>query len=208
MSGPRIAQAEALLAAFGWDVEHSRQVRDLAVQLFDQLRPLHGLDRDARDLLQAAALLHDIGWTIAGRKHHKHSAQLIRQNRHKLPAFSPPQVELIANVARYHRKAPPAAHHSAFAALSEADRDTVRKLAALLRLADGLDRPHLQQVRRLRCEIGDRAVHLRVEVTVQIQAHLEGAARKQQLFEEVFGRRLEVSADVPSSAVRSLRPSD
>lgn len=206
---PRIARAEALLRDFDWDVEHSRHVRDLALQLFDQLQPLHGLDRDARDILNAAALLHDIGWTLAGRKHHKHSAQLIRQHQRQLAGFTPQQVELIANVARYHRKAAPGLHHKPFAALTPDERNSVRKLAALLRLADGLDRPHIQQVHTLRCEITDRAVRVRVGVTMEVQAHLDGAARKQSLFEEVFRRDLEWTADLapltPPSSGRSPR---
>src|SRR5438132_50161 len=114
----RTEQAEALLAAFDWDVAHCRQVRDLALALFDQLQPLHQLGRDERDLLNAAALLHDIGWTISGSKHHKHSYRLIHESKRSLAGFTSQQVELIANVARYHRKALPALKHEAFATLA------------------------------------------------------------------------------------------
>ena len=188
----RIRQAEALLAAFDWDVDHCRQVRDLAVSLFDQLQPVHQLDADARDILNAAALLHDIGWTVSHSKHHKHSYRLIHESTRSLSGFALPQVELVANVARYHRKALPSLDHEPYAALPEADREIVRHLAALLRLADGLDRPHLQQVRSLQVEVTNTVVSLALDVVADPASHIEGAARKRELFESVYTRRLEL----------------
>ena len=85
---PRIAKAEALLADFGWEVAHCRQVRDLAVALFDQLPALHRLGAAERDLLAAAALLHDIGWTVSHDKHHKHAFRRIREIQRRLAGFS------------------------------------------------------------------------------------------------------------------------
>jgi exopolyphosphatase/guanosine-5'-triphosphate,3'-diphosphate pyrophosphatase len=189
----RIQQAEALLAAFDWDVEHCRQVRDLAMMLFDQLQPLHKLGADERDILEAASLLHDIGWIVAGQKHHKHSYRLIHDNEAKLIGFTSAQVELIANVARYHRKSPPSPHHEAFAGLSATEQRIVQHLAALLRIADGLDRPHLQQVKALSCEITDRQVSISVKALANTGAHIEGAARKRDLFEAVFGLPVDFS---------------
>jgi exopolyphosphatase/guanosine-5'-triphosphate,3'-diphosphate pyrophosphatase len=188
-----MASVEAMLDAFDGDVAHCRQVRDLALMLFDQLTGLHKLETDERDILEAAALLHDIGWTIAGKKHHKHSYRLIRENEAKLVGFTPAQVELIANVARYHRKSPPSPHHEAYASLTLDEQRLVQRLAALLRLADGLDRPHLQQVKRLRCEVSSRQVLIRVEAVANAGAHIEGAARKRDLFETVFDRPVEFS---------------
>jgi exopolyphosphatase/guanosine-5'-triphosphate,3'-diphosphate pyrophosphatase len=183
--------AESLLTAFDWDVEHCRQVRDLALMLFDQLQPLHKLGAGERNILEAAALLHDIGWTIAGKKHHKHSYRLIRESAGKLIEFSMEQVELIANVARYHRKSPPSPHHESFAALTPDEQHTVQRLAAILRIADGLDRPHLQQVKQLVCEVGNRRVSIAVKALANASAHIEGAARKRELFEAVFDRSVE-----------------
>jgi exopolyphosphatase / guanosine-5'-triphosphate,3'-diphosphate pyrophosphatase len=189
----RLAPVEALLDLFDWDVEHCRQVRDLALMLFDQLAALHKLGPSERDILEAAALLHDIGWTIAGKKHHKHSYRLIRENEAKLIGFTPVQVELIANVARYHRKAPPSPHHEAFASLTPDDQHIVQRLAAVLRIADGLDRPHLQQVKQLACEVTSRQVSIGAKAIANAGAHIEGAARKRELFETVFDRSVEFS---------------
>ncbi len=183
---PRIAAAEQLLAAYGWEIEHARKVRDLALALFDQLQPLHQLGAPERDLLEAAALLHDIGWTVTGKKHHKHSADLIRLNAAKLPGFNPSEIEQLALVARYHRKSEPSVEHEDFAAQPEPTRRRIQKLAALLRLADGLDRPHLQWVSAIACQITDRHVLIRVRATAEAGLHIEGASRKRGLFEAVF----------------------
>ncbi|MCG3147793.1 MAG: Guanosine-5'-triphosphate,3'-diphosphate pyrophosphatase [Verrucomicrobiae bacterium] len=196
----RIQQAEALLTAFDWDVAHCRQVRDLALTLFDQLQTLHGLGRDERDILNAAALLHDIGWTISGAKHHKHTYRLIHESKRSLTGFSPTQVELIANVARYHRKALPSLKHEPFAALASKDQEIVRALAGILRVADGLDRPHLQLVRKVECHIGTDRVHIHIHAQAEISAHIDGANRKRDLFESVFGCALAVEGIALASA--------
>lgn len=192
MSGdPRNEQAEALLDHFGWEPDHIRHVRDLALMLFDQLKPLHELGDDERDLLNAAALLHDIGWTVSGSKHHKHSAWLIRENAAKLSAFPPEQLELVAQVARYHRKALPKEKHKDYAALSAGKQDIVRKLAGILRIADGLDRPHMQAVRELKSDVGGDKVVIQLKARLEPAAHIEGGARKKELFEIAFGRPVE-----------------
>ena len=191
---PRRAQAEALLTAFDWDVVHGRQVCNIALMLFDQLTALHNLGPNERDIFEAAALLHDIGWTVSHDKHHKHAYQLIHASSRRLPGFTAAEVELIANIARYHRKALPALKHEPFAALAEADREIVRKLAALLRVADGLDRPHRQEVRQLACEVTGAVVTLRLQVRYDPTAHRAGGERKRDLFEQVFRQRLVVEA--------------
>ena len=190
----RLAQAEALLTALDWDVAHGRQVRDLALQLFDQLTGLHQLGATERDLLEAGALLHDIGWTVSHNKHHKHAYRLICDNHRQLPGFTATEIALIANIARYHRKALPALKHEPFAALAEADREIVRKLAALLRVADGLDRPHQQEVRQLTCVVANAVVTLHLQVRYDPAAHRAGGERKRDLFEKIYGRRLLVTA--------------
>lgn len=187
----RVQQAEVLLAAFDWDVEHCRQVRDLAVMLFDQLQSLHRLTPAHRDLLEAAALLHDIGWTIGHAKHHKHSYQLIHESQRSLSAFTAHEVELIANVARYHRKALPALKHEPFAALTEADRQLVRQLAGILRIADGLDRPHRQAVQALQCEITPRQVSVGIYASAEAGDYIAGAQRKSALFGAAFNCRID-----------------
>ena len=190
-SAERIGQAEALLESFGHEVAHCRHVRDLAVSLFDQLEPLHHLRAEERALLDAAALLHDIGWSVGGARHHKISYSLIKENEAKLIGFTPQQVELIANVARYHRKSPPSLEHEAFAALAQREQLVVEQLAALLRLADGLDRPHLQLVQQVRCELPADRVIVHVHALAEAGLHIEGASRKRALFESVFSLPVE-----------------
>ena len=120
--------------------EHSVQVERLSLQLFDALRKPLGLDRSARDLLSAGALLANTGLFVAHSGHHKHSYYVIRNSEH-LKGWTDREIEMVAQIARYHRKSPPSEDkHAEFAALAEADRATVRGCAALLRVAVGLDR--------------------------------------------------------------------
>ena len=194
----RLAQAEVLLAAFDWDVLHGRHVRAVAAQLFDALAPLHGLGPAERELLEAAALLHDIGWSVSHAKHHKHSYRLIHESRRTLNSFTAREIELIANIARYHRKALPALKHEPFAVLAPDNQELVRKLAALLRVADGLDRPHRQAVRQVAGQISGETVTLQLQVQFDPAAHQAGGERKRDLFEQVYRRRLVVVATVGS----------
>src|SRR6185295_260477 len=149
----------ALMQALEEEPHHVQHVARLALSLFDELEDLHGLDDHNRLILEAAAMLHDIGWSAApdGHGHHRQSARLIRE--HGWTIFNAESVTLIAQVARYHRKSVPELEHEEFAALSPAERVRVQQLAALLRIADGLDRGHHQHV---------------LEVTVEIQPGLLG----------------------------------
>ena len=197
---PRIAQADALLVEYGWEVAHARHVRDLALALFDQLQSLHELGSAERDLLEAAALLHDIGWTVSGSKHHKHSYRLIHDNGSRLTGFTLTEIELIANVARYHRKALPSLGHDPYANLPAPQREVVQRLAALLRLADGLDRPHWQTVTNLQCRLVNAHVEIVITAPDHAADHIAGAARKRDLFETVFARPIEFIAQPTSTA--------
>jgi exopolyphosphatase/guanosine-5'-triphosphate,3'-diphosphate pyrophosphatase len=124
------------------DPEHSVQVARLALQLHDALGARLGLGDAERELLEAGALLANAGLFISHSGHHKHSYYVIRNSEH-LTGFTDREIELIAQVARYHRKSPPSVDkHADFAALPPADRDRVRAMAALLRVAIGMDRNH------------------------------------------------------------------
>jgi exopolyphosphatase/guanosine-5'-triphosphate,3'-diphosphate pyrophosphatase len=127
------------------DPPHSAQVARLALELFDATRLRHGLGDDARELLEAAALLCNVGMFLSHAQHHKHSYYVIRSTD-RLAGFTDHEVELIALVARYHRKSEPRGKHPEFAALDEADQRLVRALAGLLRVAIGLDRNHAGRV--------------------------------------------------------------
>jgi exopolyphosphatase/guanosine-5'-triphosphate,3'-diphosphate pyrophosphatase len=190
----RVALADKWLGDLGWEAEHSRHVRDLALMLFDQLRPQHGLGEGYRDILEAAALLHDIGWTISGAKHHKLSYRMIRDNSEHLEGFDKREVKLIALTARYHRKSHPQLKHGPYAKLSISDQMIVNKLAAILRIADGLDRPHHQTVKRVNCRMQDGRVQVLVKAETGLSDCLAGAERKKALFEEVFGLPVDLSS--------------
>ncbi len=168
---------------------HAEQVCRLALQLFDQLHELHQLGEAERVLLEAAALLHDIGWSVSGTKHHKHAARLIGE--HPWKNASPLEVLQIAALARYHRKAHPSSSHRILGQLDAEHLETVRRLAALLRVADGLDRSHGDRVRRIRARLQEDRCTLLLQSDGPCSLDIWGAQRKRQLWEEVFGLRLE-----------------
>lgn len=182
----------ALARRYHYEPHHAHQVMKLAGQLFDATTGLHQLGADEKFFLEAAALLHDVGQYIAYNQHHRHSMYLILHGN--LPGFSEREVALIANVARYHRKAIPTIRHPEFALLPTEDRATVRKLAALLRVADGLDDGHLSSIDRLRVEVRGKRVIVHVTTVGIARAELDRAGKKADLFEETFGRTLSFKA--------------
>lgn len=179
-----------LVKACGEEETHSRQVERLALRLFDLLQPLHGLGEFERSWLQSASLLHDIGWVEGGAAHHKASMRLIQDS--PLLPFDPRERRIIGSIARYHRGSLPKDGHANFEALSEPDRVVVRKLASLLRLADGMDASHGAVVRDIKLRAGRRRVL--VECTVSSPAIWEriAAEKKKDLFELTFERELRI----------------
>lgn len=180
----------ALGRRFSFEEAHGVHVAHLAGRLFDELAPIHDLDSDDREILLVAAILHDIGQRIGYRKHHKHSYYLI--SRSELPGFSREKVELAAMVARYHRKAPPNPEHEEFSALDEDDQERVTGLAAILRLADALDREHSQKVRDVRISHAPDRVSLVLEGEGDMALEIWAIERKAALFEKVFRRQVQV----------------
>jgi exopolyphosphatase/guanosine-5'-triphosphate,3'-diphosphate pyrophosphatase len=160
--------------------------------LFEAVAEPFGLGERARDLLEAAALLHDIGYFINYSRHHKHAYHLVRHA--DLLGFSPREREIVANVARYHRKALPKQKHEGFGQLTETDRALVRRLGGLLRLADGLDRRRLGGVRNLRCRLEAAAFHVDLDGEGDLSVELYGGREKGDLFELAFRRRLVIEA--------------
>lgn len=179
---------------FNFDEAHARHVADLALSIYDALAPLHKLDEDSRELLEAAALLHDIGYYISHSSHHKHSLYLI-QNAEAL-GFTNDETAVIANVARYHRKSHPKKSHPAFAALPQQDQNKVRYLAAILRVADGFDRTHQRNIESVDTTFDGSSItfqlHCRTDASPAFE--LWSVNRKKQLMEEVFGRDVMVPA--------------
>jgi exopolyphosphatase/guanosine-5'-triphosphate,3'-diphosphate pyrophosphatase len=187
--GPRRRAVLEFARRHSWDEPHCRHVTALALSLFDQTAELHGLGPAERELLEAAGLLHDVGYAVSQGSHHKHSLYLIRNA--ELEGFTPRELDVVANVARYHRKALPADRHADYAALDEGDRRLVRQLGALLRVADGLDADHFQVVQEVTVRQDGEAVRLELRARDQPDLDMWAAERNADLFELEFGRRLE-----------------
>jgi exopolyphosphatase / guanosine-5'-triphosphate,3'-diphosphate pyrophosphatase len=171
-----------------YEAPHAEHVRHLSLQLFDALQGRLGLSREDRQTLADAALLHDTGYHISYTDHHKHSYHLIMHA--DLLGVTPGEQAVMANVARYHRGPLPKLKHASFAALTRTQRETVRKLSALLRVADGLDRGHVSAVTQVRTRMTERGLRLtpvRDRRAGPLRLELWGASRKRDLLAEVLG---------------------
>jgi exopolyphosphatase/guanosine-5'-triphosphate,3'-diphosphate pyrophosphatase len=162
---------------------HAQHVARLALALFDQTRALHGLTDREREWLEYAALLHDLGVLISYPRHHHHSYYLIKNG--DLRGFEPEEIELIALVARYHRRGTPKMTHEEYAQLKPALRRTIKVLASILRVAESLDRSHAQVVSAL--ELQDRGGDFLLRLRTSGDAELEVWAAQRHLapFEEL-----------------------
>jgi exopolyphosphatase/guanosine-5'-triphosphate,3'-diphosphate pyrophosphatase len=154
---------------------------------------VHKLDGVDRRMLLAAAVLHDVGIFIGHKKHHKHSLYVISQS--EIPEFTPREIAVIANVARYHRKGVPAVHHEPFTGLGSEDRERVVKLASILRIADALDREHLQAVRGVKANAGKSKLTLELDGTGDLLLERWALRRKAGLFADTFGLEVEIAGD-------------
>jgi exopolyphosphatase/guanosine-5'-triphosphate,3'-diphosphate pyrophosphatase len=176
------------------DLRHSEHVADLALQLYDATQLLHRLPADCRDYLEAAALLANVGVVISHSKHHLHSYYVIRNS--ELAGLTDNEIEMIALVARYHRKSEPKPSHAEFERLSDDDKLVVRTLAAILRIAIGLDRGHSARVARV--DIDRRDDRLVVEATpkdgVDIGLEVYTAHERSGLLADIFGVDVDVVA--------------
>lgn len=172
---------------------HAEHIARLALDLFRGLRPLHGLSNADGELLEFAALLHDIGFHVAPSKHHKHGAYLIENA--DLQGFTAEEIAILAQTVRYHRKATPKDGHAPYAALATGNRQKVRIMAALLRMADGLDRGYAQLVRSVRCRVGDKSVEVTLSTATDAELEVWGARRKRDLAEEVFDRKFKFTVE-------------
>jgi len=175
----------ALGRRYLFDEAHAMHVARLAGSLFDQLRETHGLDAADRRMLLAAAVLHDVGAYISRRRHHKHSLYLISQS--ELPGFAPGEIWQVANVARYHRKGEPTTDHDSFQRLSAAERERVVKMSGLLRIADALDREHLQAVASVRARVRRGELVLEAESSGDLLLERWALREKAGLFGKTFG---------------------
>jgi exopolyphosphatase/guanosine-5'-triphosphate,3'-diphosphate pyrophosphatase len=178
------------------DVVHSKQIARLAGLIFSQLVDRFALHPADRELLEAAARLQDVGYLINYEQHHKHSYYLILNSR--LAGFQPHELELVANIARYHRGAEPKKKHANFQVLSARDQQRVRQLSAILRLAGGLDRSNSQQVRAVEIVPDGQRLKMLVIADALPEVDIWTAKRRREAFEKAFGVELEVEWPGPS----------
>ncbi len=183
---------------------YGEHVALLSGQIFDGLQPRYRLPPSARELLTAAALLHDAGFLVNHAKHHKHAYHLIMHS--DLAGWSSREIEVIANVARYHRRAYPKRSHANFARLAKADRRLVRRLAGILRLGVALNRSHQQLVSSVECHPRQGRVTLVVTAAREPVVELWDARRKAALFEKAFDVRLGIKPAPADAGRASLRP--
>ena len=181
---------ERLAAACSGELEHGRQVARLAGRIYEQLTEPLALMPGDRLLLEIAARLQDVGYVINYDQHHKHSYHLIRNSR--LPGIRAHDLELVANVARYHRGAHPKRKHENLSRISAEDQQRVQRMAAILRLAGGLDRSRSQLVRDVLASVSDDGVVLDVVADEEPQVDVWGAERRIELFEKAFGLPLAI----------------
>ncbi len=170
---------------------HSHHVARLAGQLFDQTAALHKLGEREREWLEYAALLHDIGYLINSRQHHKHTSYLITNS--DLDGLTAEEIEIIANIARYHRRALPDLKHKPYKSLSVKNRRSVQKLSALLRIADGLDRSQFAVVQKLKVKLGN-PVKIMLYTTSDPELEMWAARSRGDLFVRVFKRAVNFSS--------------
>ena len=183
-----LSSAAALGERYRYDAPHARNVADLAVRLFDELRSEHGLSDRQRVLLEVAALLHDIGNYVNIRGHHKHSQYLLAAS--EIFGLSQDEMLLVSNVARYHRRAVPSKSHLPYMALDREARVAVNKLSALLRLANALDADHLQKVKDVHVVPEDADWVLEVEGAGDLTMERLASLARADYLTEVFGRKV------------------
>jgi exopolyphosphatase/guanosine-5'-triphosphate,3'-diphosphate pyrophosphatase len=185
---PRLRGVHAVGQRFGYEKDHALHVAMLAEKILDGLAPSFGFTRHERTLLAAAALLHDAGYHIAHDSHHKHTLYLVKHS--EMTGFSEDERALIANIARYHRGSLPKERHPDYAALDPEARDLVCCLAAILRVADALDRRHDGRVEDLRCIQDGQTLQLRLSSAATCDQEILAATQRGDLFEQVFRCRL------------------
>jgi exopolyphosphatase / guanosine-5'-triphosphate,3'-diphosphate pyrophosphatase len=180
---------------------HAHQISRLALSLFDRTRGIHGFTDREREWLEYAALLHDAGVHISYEKHHRHSYYLIKNG--DLRGFEPSEIDMIALVARYHRRAVPDRRHDGFSDLGRKRRKIVRALSAMLRLAETLDRSHAQTITGL--EFHDRGEDALLQVRTSGDAELElwAAVKQAAPFETMIGKPLRVEVNRQTYAEQS-----
>jgi exopolyphosphatase/guanosine-5'-triphosphate,3'-diphosphate pyrophosphatase len=174
-----------------YEQQHSEQVALLAGRLFDLLKPVHGISVEQKWLLTAAALLHDIGWMQGQSKHHKMAMNMILSD--KTMPLEPQDRNLIALIARYHRKALPNESHPIYGQLSAGQKRMVDVLGGILRLADGLDRSHTSAIERLDVEIAAGSIDVLCFGSQSVSEEIQYGRKKADLLEQSLKVKIRVT---------------
>ncbi|MHC4398187.1 MAG: Ppx/GppA phosphatase family protein [Planctomycetota bacterium] len=180
--------AMALAEKYRVDLGHSRNVADLSMRLFDELEADHGLGRRHRLLLQVAGLVHEVGAFVGAPAHHKHGYYLIRHA--EIFGLDREEIEIVAHVARYHRRSAPKPSHVDYVSLPRETRMVVSKLAAILRVADALSRGPVHQARDLQFERREDDLIVHVLGADDLILEKRAMAVKGDLFEDIYGMRI------------------
>ena len=187
-SDPRSFSVQNLARIYNYESIHTAKVRDLSLALFDQLRPMHGYGEWERELLSYAAMLHDIGVAIGYYDHHKHGAYLVMNSA--LQGFDQREIVILAMLVRYHRKGDVLVDQYR-EILQPGDGERIARLAALLRIAEYLERSKSQVVQSLRVEIGE-TVRVTTRTIGDATVEIWDANRRAGLFQKAFGRPIEI----------------
>ena len=189
LSNRRLASVDALARRVDSDPGHSLHVQALADQIFQDLRHTFELGDQEREWLSHAARLHDIGFSISEKEHHKHGAYIIQNS--KLQGFWPEEIELMSQVVRYHRgKAPNPKKHEAFRRMDPWRQRAVEKLAAILRVADALDRRRVQIIRAVRIRVEEDRLIIQAEGPEDLRPEQQAVLDKGLLLEIIMDRPL------------------
>lgn len=171
-----------------YDQKHAQHVAELALQLFDQTRHLHDMGEAEREILEYSSLLHDIGYHIGYDKHHRHAYYLIKNV--SMNGFSQEEIEMMALVARYHRRSNPKKSHGEFSSLPKAKQNKVKWLAALARVADAMDRSHFAVVDELKIKIEKKRLVISLRAHSDPEYEVWDAKRKCDLLAQLSHREI------------------
>jgi len=188
-----IRSATSIVEKYGVDLKHAMHTRQTSVRLFDELVAEHSLDKRYRLLLEVAALLHEIGTFVSGRAYHKHSFYLIANS--EISGLTQDELQLVAHVARYHRRSRPKPAHIEYMAMPRERRMTTNKLAALLRVADALDASRTQHVRNINCRISDEYLQIITPTTADVSLEERMLAMQGDLFEDIYGLQIRLERE-------------
>jgi exopolyphosphatase/guanosine-5'-triphosphate,3'-diphosphate pyrophosphatase len=183
-----IASAVNLGRKYHFDEAHNRHVALLCNVLFDALAREHGMNRRERVMLEVAATLHDVGMFIRGSGHHKHGQYIVANS--EIFGLHRDELDIIANVIRYHRSDPPSQADIDYIALQREERILVLKMASILRLADALDRGHSQRIQNVKVERRNETIVFQSGGDFDISSERMGLEEKGDLFQDVFGYKV------------------